>query len=204
MTKASSEPAKVRSSQTELVLVYMQRFQKIQSPRLTWKEQDTASGVLVEVCRGGFRWRERCGGGHRGIMGTKTQAEVKRAPAARVLRRRPWQQPLQVRRIQRRLWVTVQAHAPQEGLTLTLPAFPPVSGCRKRRASIWPRGMNTTALKTHNREVCYLRLAKALMTVLAGDSDGERVTYGLLTTSGEPRASQKIHLRTETLRVGRF
>ncbi|KAK7136346.1 hypothetical protein R3I94_014860 [Phoxinus phoxinus] len=28
-------------------------------------------------------------------MGTKTQAEVERAPAARVLRRRPWQQPLQ-------------------------------------------------------------------------------------------------------------
>lgn len=31
--------------------------------------------------------------GHEGIMGTKTQAEVERAPAATVLRRRPWQRP---------------------------------------------------------------------------------------------------------------
>lgn len=35
------------------------------------------------------------------------------------------------------------------------------------------------------------------MIALAGDSDGERVTDGLLTTSGEPRASQKNYPRTQ-------
>ncbi len=114
-------------------------FLKIHSSRLTWNTQE------------GYWRRERR---HKGIMGTKTQAEVERAPAAPVLRLRPWQQPSPGEPVtERRLWVTVSQNTPaQERRSSggTNFDFPPVSGCRNgkhpydRRARIWLRSKHIT------------------------------------------------------------
>lgn len=158
MTKASSE-RRLKFGPLKRSSFWSTRsdFLKIQSSRLTWKEQDTASGVLMEGeeqrgAQGDYGYKNT-GRGRASTRGACLTA----TPLATALSR--WdgyrETPLSDRLS--RSTCRRRKDAPLEGLTSTLRAFSSGKRMQKWKASIWPQGTNMTALKTHNREVCYLR-----------------------------------------------
>lgn len=155
MTKASSErQLKLGPFERSRFGSTCSNFLKIHNSRPTWNTQDTASGVLTEGERAqgdyGYKNTGRGRASTRGACLTAT-------PLATALSR--WagyrETPLSdrlSRRTRRR-----RKDAPLEGLTLTFPGFSSSKRMQKWKASIWPRGTNMTARKTHNRELCYLQ-----------------------------------------------